>query len=154
MITVRPAEPADSAAMSAVLTASIRDLCTTDHRNDPEILAGWLRNKTPEMVLRMFDNPNAQLLVAEHDGEVAAVGCLNGTDEIALNYVAPGHRFAGVSKALLADMEDRIRQAGAARGKLTSTGTARRFYLASGWLEAGPCEADRGMACYPMEKPL
>ena len=75
MITVRPAEPADAEAMSTVLIASIRDLCTADHRNDPEILAGWLRNKTPEMVLRMFDNPGALLLVAEHDGKVAAVNC-------------------------------------------------------------------------------
>lgn len=59
MITVRPAGPADATAMSAVLIASIRDLCTADHRNDPEILAGWLRNKTPEMVRKMLDNPNA-----------------------------------------------------------------------------------------------
>ncbi|WP_423065772.1 GNAT family N-acetyltransferase [Devosia sp. CN2-171] len=140
--------------MSAVLTASIRDLCTADHRNDPTILAGWLRNKTPEMVLQMFDNPNAQLFVAEHDGMIAAVGCLNGGDEIGLNYVDPAHRFSGVSKALLAALEDRIRQSGATRARLTSTGTARRFYLASGWHDAGPGEDDRGMLCYPMEKSL
>ncbi len=154
MITVRPAEPADAEAMSAVLIASIRDLCTADHRNDPEILASWLRNKTPEMVLKMFGNPNAQLLVAEHDGQIAAVGCLTGADEIGLNYVAPSHRFAGVSRALLADMEDRIRRSGIARAKLSSTGTAHRFYQAAGWRDAGPCEADRGMVCYPMEKLL
>lgn len=154
MITVRPAEPADATAMSAVLIASIRDLCTADHRNDPEILAGWLRNKTPEMVRKMLDNPNAQLLVAEHDGEVAAVGCLNGPDEIGLNYVAPSHRFHGVSKALLASLEDRIRQSGASLAKLTSTGTAHRFYLANGWHDAAPAEPDGGMVCYPMEKRL
>lgn len=154
MITVRPAEPADADAMSAVLIASIRDLCATDHRNDPEVLAGWLRNKTPDMVRKMFDNPNAQLLVAVHDGEIAAVGCITGTDEIGLNYVAPMHRFVGVSKALLTDMEQRLRTFGTTTAKLTSTGTARRFYLASGWHEAGPCEADRGMVCYPMQKPL
>ena len=154
MILVREAEPADAAQMSAVLTASIRDLCTADHRNDPTILAGWLRNKTPEMVLQMFDNPNAQLFVAEHDGTIAAVGCVNGTDEIGLNYVDPAHRFSGVSKALLAALEDHIRQSGATRARLTSTGTARRFYLASGWHDAGPGEDDRGMLCYPMEKSL
>lgn len=154
MITVRPATPADAPAMSAVLTASIRDLCAADHRNDPAILTHWLRNKTPDMVLRMLDNPNALLLVAEHDGEIAAVGCLNGADEIGLNYVAPTHRFAGVSKALLVDMEARIRASGATQAKLTSTGTAHRFYRANGWQDAGPCEADRGMLCYPMEKRL
>ena len=154
MIAIRPAGPADAPAMSAVLTASIRDLCTADHRNDPEILAGWLRNKTPEMVLEMLERPGAQFLVAEHDGEIAAVGCLNGPDEIGLNYVAPAHRFRGASKALLAALEERIRQSGAAVATLTSTGTAHRFYLANGWEDAGPAEADRGMLCYPMEKRL
>jgi len=154
MIHIRPALPVDAPAMSAVLTASIRDLCTADHRNDPAILARWLRNKTPEMVLRMFDNPRTQLFVAEHDGQVAAVGCLNGGDEIGLNYVAPAHRFAGVSKALLAAMEYRIRQSGVALARLSSTGTAHRFYLANGWQDSGPAEADCGLLCYPMEKPL
>ncbi len=154
MIAIRPAGPADAPAMSAVLTASIRDLCTADHRNDPEILAGWLRNKTPEMVLKMLERPGAQFLVAEHDGEIAAVGCLNGPAEIGLNYVAPAHRFQGVSKALLAALEDRNRASGADRARLTSTGTAHRFYLANGWEDAGPAEADRGMLCYPMEKCL
>ena len=154
MITIRPAVPADATAMSAVLIASICELCTADHRNDPEILAGWLRNKTPDMVLRMLERPGAQILVAERDGEVAAVGCLTGPDEIGLNYVAPAHRFHGVSMALLAALEDRIRAAGATLGKLTSTGTAHRFYLANGWLDAGPAEADRGMLCYPMQKRL
>ncbi|KQV09784.1 hypothetical protein ASC68_03615 [Devosia sp. Root105] len=153
-MTIRPAVPADAAAMSAVLTASIRDLCTADHRDDAEILAGWLRNKTPEMVLRMLERPGARFLVAERDGEIAAVGCLNGFDEIGLNYVAPAHRFHGVSKALLATLEEHIRQSGADMGRLTSTGTAHRFYLANGWQDAGPAEADRGMLCYPMEKRL
>lgn len=154
MITIRPAVPADAAAMSAVLTASIRDLCAADHRNDPAILAGWLRNKTPEMVLKMLERPGAQFLVAEHAGKIAAVGCLTGPDEIGLSYVAPAHRFHGVSKTLLAALEERIRASGAAVGKLTSTGTAHRFYLANGWQDAGPAEADRGMLCYPMEKRL
>lgn len=154
MIAIRPAAPADAAAMSAVLTASIRELCAADHRNDPEILAGWLRNKTPEMVLKMLERPGAQFLVAERDGEIAAVGCLTGIDEIGLNYVAPAHRFHGISKALLAALEERIRQSGAVVATLTSTGTAHRFYLANSWEDAGPAEADRGMLCYPMEKRL
>jgi GNAT superfamily N-acetyltransferase len=154
MITIRPAVPADAAAMSAVLIASIRDLCIADHRNDPAILDGWLRNKTPEMVLKMLERPGAQFLVAERDGEIAAVGCLTGPEEVGLNYVAPAHRFHGVSKALLTALEERIRQSGAYLARLTSTGTAHRFYLANGWQDAGPAEADRGMLCHPMEKRL
>ena len=62
MILVRPAVPEDAAAMSAVLTASIRDLCTADPRNDPAILSGWLRNK------------QGQYMVLSQDGRVLKRG--------------------------------------------------------------------------------
>jgi GNAT superfamily N-acetyltransferase len=154
MITVRPATASDIAAMSEVLTASIRELCVLDHHDDPAILARWTANKTPEGVGAMLANPNGEMLVAEHDGAVAAVGSINQSGEIGLNYVDPGHRFAGVSKALLAEMETRLRERGFAEGKLVSTGTARQFYLSSGWLEAGPAADHGGMLCYPMRKEL
>ena len=63
--------------MSAVLIASITELCVADHRDDPDILARWLANKTPEGVGEWFGNPANTLLVAEHDGEIAAAGAFN-----------------------------------------------------------------------------
>jgi GNAT superfamily N-acetyltransferase len=154
VITVRPAVAADVPAMSAVLIASITELCAADHRDNPAILARWLRNKTPEQVALMLSNPGAEFFVAEHDGQVAAVGCVNRPDEIGLNYVSPAHRFAGVSKALLAGMEEHLRGRGVSSAKLSSTTTAHRFYLAAGWRDAGACELDFGMTCQPMEKRL
>jgi hypothetical protein len=47
---IRDAVPADAAAACAVLRRSIVELCGLDHRSDPEILARWLANKTPEIV--------------------------------------------------------------------------------------------------------
>ena len=102
----------------------------------------------------MLAKPDAEFFVAEHDGEVAAVGCVNKPDEIGLNYVSPTHRFAGVSKALLAGMEEHLRGRGATTARLSSTTTAHRFYLANGWHDAGACQFDFGMSCQPMEKPL
>jgi GNAT superfamily N-acetyltransferase len=154
VIVVRPAAEADVPAMSDVLTASIRDLCRADHHDDPEMVARWTANKTIEGVRAMLANPNARMFVAEHEGEIAAVGSILGADEIGLNYVHPAHRFRGVSKALLEAMESDLRGRGVAEAKLTATTTAHRFYSDAGWLDAGGLQDHVGLVCYPMRKRL
>lgn len=151
MIPVRRAIAADIPAMSDVLVASITALCVEDHQNRPEAVAPWLRNKTPEGVGKMLANAAVTMFVAERDGEVAAVGAVNDKREIALNYVSPGHRFTGVSKALLGAMEAAL---GPGEARLTSTATAHRFYRRMGWRDAGEVERAAGMAAYPMLKVL
>jgi GNAT superfamily N-acetyltransferase len=151
VILVRNARLADVPAMSAVLIASITELCIADHRNDPDALAGWLAYKTPEGVARWFDNREVTIVVAERNGEIAAVGGFNASREIILNYVAPGHRFAGVSTALLTGMELGL---GAGEAKLSSTETARRFYKSRGWAETGAGETFAGTSAFPMHKLL
>jgi len=151
VILVRNARLADVPAMSAVLIASITELCTSDHHNDPTVLAGWLANKTPEGVAKWFDNPEATIVVAERDGEVAAVGGFNTSREIILNYVAPAHRFAGISTALLEGMELGL---GPGEATLQSTETARRFYKRHGWAESGEGANFAGMSAFPMRKLL
>ena len=154
MITVRKAEPADVPAMSRVLIASITDLCHADHRGDPAIIAGWTRNKTPDSVARWVANPDLLVLVAVLEGEIAAVGMLNGPDEIGLNYVSPDFRFRGVSKAMVLALEDAMRERGTATGRLTSTQTAHAFYRAMGWQDAGPPETGHNVPGFPMRKVL
>ena len=125
MIAVRPGTLADIDAMSDLLVASITALCVEDHHN--------------------------RLFVAEHDGVTAATGGCNVKREIILNYVSPEHRFAGMSSALLGAMEAAL---GPGEATLTSTVTARRFYLARGWSDAGAVERYAGMIAYPMRKML
>jgi hypothetical protein len=151
VILVRAARLADVPTMSAVLIASITELCIADHHNDPQVLAGWLANKTPEGVARWLDNPEATIVVAERNGEIAAVGGFNTAREITLNYVAPTHRFTGVSAAMLEGMELRL---GAGEAKLNSTETARRFYKSRGWSESGAGENFAGTSAFPMHKAL
>jgi hypothetical protein len=151
VISIRPARLADVPAMSAVLIASITDLCAADHRNNPEALASWLANKTPEGVARWFDTPGSHLLVAERNGEIAAVGSYSDARMILLNYVSPRHRFAGVSRAMLTAMETAL---GAGEARLDSTQTALAFYRAAGWVESGPPEPYRFVAGQPMRKLL
>lgn len=139
--------------MAAVRLASIVELCEPDHGRDAVKIAAWTANRSPEHMLRIMANPAAAMFVAERNGGVAAVGCVNNGAEITLNYVHPAHRFRGVSKALLAAMEDFIRDGGVREAKLTSTATARRFYAAAGWIDdpdavAGP------LGGHPMRKTL
>lgn len=151
MIIVRPATLDDVPAMSAVLIASITELCVADHKNNPEALASWLTNKTPEGVAKWFASPTSTLLVAERDGEIAAVGSYSDERKILLNYVSPRHRFAGVSKTMLGAMEERL---GPGEARLDSSATARRFYLDAGWTENGPPEPYQFVPGYPMRKVL
>ncbi len=151
MITVRRAGPADAGAMSEVLVASIRELCTADHRGDPAILAGWLANKTPDRIAQWLTDPAGTILVAERNGEIAAVGGVSAAREITLNYVAPAHRFAGVSTALLGALEAAL---GPGPATLTSTATAHPFYRARGWSDAGGRDIFAGMTVFPMRKML
>jgi len=154
VIHVRLATPADVPEMSRVLIASITELCRIDHRGNPEAIATWTANKTQAGVQNMLEAPQTRLLVAERDGAVAAVGAVIGSEEIGLNYVDPAHRFQGVSRALLAGMEDLMRQAGTTEGRLKSTLTAHRFYRGAGWLDAGPVYTGRFIDAIPMRKAL
>lgn len=140
--------------MSAVLTASITELCTLDHQNDPAIVADWTRNKTPAGVEKMLRNPKLRMFVAERHGAVVAVGAITTEGEVALNYVSPSHRFAGVSRTLLSAMEEVLRQMGITEARLDSTETAHRFYLAAGWHDDGPIDTEGFAPAYPMRKQL
>jgi len=154
MISVRRAAAADIPAMSVALTRSITELCALDHGNDPAAIAAWTANKTPDGVRRILENPDVQMFVAEHDGVVAAVGCVQGGNEIGLNYVHPGHRFRGVSRALLGAMEQAMRDAGVTEAKLKATQTAHAFYRANGWQDAGELTTGRWIDAWPMHKVL
>jgi GNAT superfamily N-acetyltransferase len=154
VITVRPAVEADVDAMSVVMTASVTELCSADHHDDPQNIAQWVSNRTPAGVATMMARPAQSFFVAERDGEIAAVGAMNEDGVIIFNYVSPLHRFAGVSSALLTHLEAALRQAGHREGRLTSTTTAHRFYLGRGWVDSGPPEIDGFSTSYPMRKTL
>lgn len=157
-LRIRPARPGDASAVSAVLCASIRELCDADHRNDPEAIDRWLANKTPEQVGHMISAGG--MFVAIESDRIVAVGAVDPVDSetntgrISLNYVAPDHRFKGVSRALLSAMEQTLASAGARVGLVTSTATARRFYRSAGWIDAGPGKPGRWIVGFPMTKAL
>jgi GNAT superfamily N-acetyltransferase len=151
---IRDAAPEDASAACETMRRSIAELCTADHRNDPTILERWLSNKTPE-IFKSWIRPGNSLLVAVENNNILAVGNVTDAGEITLNYVSPDARFRGVSMALLGALEKRAIERGNKRCTLTSTETARRFYLARGYSEDGPADGKFGTASgYPMSKHL
>ncbi|WP_226581049.1 GNAT family N-acetyltransferase [Acuticoccus sediminis] len=151
MHKIEEATPGDAPRIAEVLTRSIRDLCAADHHDDPGLVTRWTANKTRENVLEWIMDPALAVLVSRDDGDIAAVGMIRG-DTILLNYVAPGRRFTGHSKALLGAMEEHIRSAGYPSGRLESTVTAHRFYTVHGWYDIGPPTGCGGLTCQPMAK--
>jgi GNAT superfamily N-acetyltransferase len=154
-LEIREATAEDAPAACRVLRRSIAELCIADHRNDETILTRWLGNKTPEIFVSWIGQPDNSLLLATEDGSILAVGSVTDVGEITLNYVSPDARFRGVSRALLGALEARAVERGTTRCTLTSTETARRFYLANGYVEDGLPVGNFGTSSgYPMSKLL
>ena len=153
MIRVRLARPEDAEAASRIMIRSIRDLCVADHGNDPDRIAAWTANKTPQSVARWIAGSGAVLLALD-TGRPAGVCGYSERGHIMLNYVDPDHRFRGISRAMLRNMETALAAHGIGTAHLDSTETARRFYLANGWEPDGDPAPKFGMPGYPMRKRL
>ncbi len=148
-----PAAAADAPAIADLLVRSITELCVADHRNDSELLSGWLANKNTKTVMSWMDNPINILMVAVNNNQVRSVGCLARDGRIILNYVSPDFRFRGASKAMVRTLEKEARRIGLQRLTLDSTETAHAMYLAMGYADVGTT-VTRGIPAYQMAKDL
>ena len=132
-VRIRVAEEQDAETSCHVLRQPFEELCVADHGNDIQLLDGWLANKTPENVRTWIKAPDVAVMVAERDQAILVVGAVTANDDIVLNYVLPEARFQGVSKAILAAMEEHLRQQGCDQSSLT----AHRFYRSVGCRDYG-----------------
>lgn len=152
---IRRANLQDAPAACHVLRRSITELCEADHHNDATTLDKWLANKTPGNVATWIANPSSTFLLAVEHDVILGVGSVSDAGEITLNYVSPDARFNGVSKALMAALEDRARACGNVRCHLLSTEVARSFYCSVGYRQDGPPVGKFGTTgSYPMSKAL
>jgi GNAT superfamily N-acetyltransferase len=153
--TIRRAVASDALGACDVVRRSIRDLCVADHQGDEATIAAWLANKTKARVEDWISSARHIAFVAEEAGRVVGFGLLDRGGSIALLYVSPDVRFLGVSKALLAAMEDAARSVGLHTLTLDSSSTARRFYERAGYVAAGDPKKGFGITtCYPLSKPV
>lgn len=153
-VLIRPARPEDAQAVSAVLTASITELCAADHGNDPAAIALWTKNKSVDGVAALLVQDGLSMFVGECDGRIGVVGATTAKGEIALNYVDPQMRFQGLSKALFAHMETDLVARGISEGRLKATQTALQFYKACGWKQVEAPMRGRFIDSVAMRKQL
>lgn len=152
-VTLRKARIEDAAACSAVLCASIRELCTADHHGDEQTIALWVGNKSPDTLRNWIQSPVSTIYVAEIDGHIVGVGGISGS-EVALNYVSPSYRGLGISTAMLKELETALFDSGTRNAHLTSTTTAHEFYRRAGWIDSGDPIESLGIMGFPMRKVL
>jgi GNAT superfamily N-acetyltransferase len=132
-VEIRRAKASDAIDASAVLRRSIRELCQADHNDDSAKIVAWTANKTPDEWNTWLHQDDVAIYVAVLNDQIAGVGAVTYNGEVRLNYVSPDARFCGVSKALLARMEEDMLAIGIARCTLESTKTAFRFYRNAGY---------------------
>ncbi len=92
------------------------------------------------------------MLVASVNDRIAGVGAFTYLGHVTLNYVDPDFRLRGVSKKIMATIEERARVLGLKRLHLESTLTAQRFYESIGYSVSGPRQRKHGLENQPMLK--
>lgn len=153
-MNIRKATPADAEGACIVLRRSITECCVEDHRNDSEVLSLWLQNKTPQTIAGWFAAPDNFAIIAALNEKIIGVGLLTSTGELALCYVLPEARFTGVGKSLLHALELHAMQTGLTEINLSSTVTAKAFYLCQGFMQSGDPEEGFGIQAFPLKKQL
>ena len=152
---IREASVEDAVEACQVVRRSIAELCHADHQDDPIVLEKWLSNNISNNMRSWIADPDTYVIVATEGAAIIGVGAIASSGEITLNYVSPDTRFRGFSKAILNRLEARAIQLGNDTCTLTSTETARRFYLSAGYVQFGPPEPGLGKgSSYRMVKKL
>ena len=124
-LTIRPATINEAAAIAALIRASITELCIEDHAGDHATIDKWLENKTEDEIRNWLACQDRAIYLAYAENTIAAAGCHNTRGIVLMNYIAPSHRMRGISSAMLAHLEDRMRKSGLSESRLVSTATAR-----------------------------
>ena len=136
-IIIRKATAEDAEAACAVLVRSIKDICAPYYENDAEILAEWLKNKTPANVRRWIESNRSYCVVAVNaQTEVLGFASISGA-EIMLNYVLPEALHRGIGKRMLQALETQAIASGVDHIGVVSTIPAKGFYERNGYVSNG-----------------
>jgi len=153
-LQIRRARPTEAGDIAALVRASITELCVDDHGGNRAKIDSWLENKTKAHLDDWLTRPEMAIYVMNAGGDLAAAGCHNERGIVLMNYIAPAHRFRGISSAMLIHLEDGMRSQGICEPRLVSTATARRFYETRGWQAYGEVIPCMGVTGQPMRKRL
>ena len=153
-IEICTATPSDAGIISRIAERSIRVGCAAEHRNDPAIVAAWLRNNTLAHIRPWLADPRLRLTLARLQGRPAGVAMASASGRIAFCYVQPESLRRGVGQALVRDIEAWLRGRGVARMRLNSTRSSQAFYRHLGFEQSADAIAIGGVKAIAMHKPL
>lgn len=124
-LTVRPYQPADAPALSALYAASVRGLGARDY--SPDQIEAWASlTPSPEALeQRMADGRTRLIAIA---GELAGFLDVEPDGHIDLLYVAPAAAGSGVARILLETAEALAPLSGAVRLYAEASETARPVF--------------------------
>ena len=154
-VTLRPALPADIAALWALRTVAVRVSCATHYA--PEQIAAWTASPVPDGYAAMLAAGGG--IVALQDGVLAGYAMLDADkQEVDAVFVDPARAGLGIGKRLLAALEQLARQRGMVRLRLSASLNAVPFYRAAGFValreEAYAHPSGISLASVAMEKEL
>lgn len=125
---VRLAQPTDAEGISQVILAALRSSNARDYPAD--VIARVASNFTPEAVLQLLTRRT--VLVALQDQEIVATAAL-GVNVVRSVFVNPVLQGQGIGRQLMADIEQRAREAGVTVLSVPSSLTAEPFYTKLGF---------------------
>src|SRR4051812_9287528 len=135
--TIRPATPADAAAIHRIHAESIRVLCAKDYA--AEVIDSWTRFRSIEDYGRAIEaGLEVNFVAALVDEPVGYATYCPGESELAALFVSPAHARIGVGRSLLAAGESHARGGGQSVLQLQSTLTSRAFYERHGFIASHP----------------
>lgn len=141
-LELRRATVFDVFDISRIVIQSITLLCTADHKDNPDVIANWTANKTPEHIRGWIEGPHDVWLILDSE-KPAGIGGYSPGGEVSVLYIAPAHIGKGIGSALLSRLEADLKKTGHETARLDSTMTARGFYLKQGWQLDGAQQAGR-----------
>jgi len=143
--TIRAAGPRDGARLHELHTAAVRRICAPHYA--PEIIDGWLSNRTPEGYLPEIDR--GAIFVVEDERRIVGFGEAAPGVVIAV-YVDPTAVRRGVGSAIMSHALGIARRGHDGPIRIESTLNAARFYERSGFAEVGRSTVRRGHVDIPV----
>jgi putative acetyltransferase len=132
MIIIRPFEPRDADAVSALIGRTMRESNSRDYAL--ERLQPLIDYFSPEKLRRL--GQERVCLVAEIHGRLIGTAALDGI-ELATFFVLPEYQGQGIGTRLLAAIEQRARSLGITRITVDASLTGAAFYARNGYQRTG-----------------
>ncbi|QKJ36834.1 MULTISPECIES: GNAT family N-acetyltransferase [Pseudomonas] len=154
LIEISTATPSDAGIISRIAERSIRLGCAAEHRNDPRIVAAWIRHNTLAHLQPLLLDPRLRLTLARLQGRLVGTAMASVSGRIAFCYVQPEWFRRGAGRALVRDIEAWLRGRGVVQATLNSTRSSHGFYRHLGFRQSAEAFAIGGVTAIAMHKPL